>query len=47
METINILPALLGIDVAKDTLAVALLGPKTPRKTSLPNSPAGFARASA
>lgn len=38
------MPAFLGIDVAKDTLAVALLGPKTPRKTSLPNTPAGYAR---
>jgi hypothetical protein len=33
--------AFLGIDVAKDTLAVALLGSKSPRKTSLPNTPAG------
>ncbi len=36
--------AFLGIDVAKDTLAVALLGPKTPRKTSVPNTTAGYAR---
>lgn len=35
------MPAFLGIDVAKNTLAVALLGPKTPRKLQLPNSPAG------
>lgn len=38
------MPAFLGIDVAKDTLAVALIGPKTPRKTSVANSPAGYAR---
>lgn len=38
------MPAFVGIDVAKDTLAVALLGPKTPRKTSVPNTPAGHAR---
>lgn len=36
--------AFLGIDVAKDTLAVALLGPKTPRKTSVANTPTGYAR---
>lgn len=36
--------AFLGIDVAKDTLALALLGPKTPRKSSLPNTPAGYTR---
>jgi transposase len=34
----------LGIDVAKDTLAIALLGFKKPRKTNLPNSPAGAAQ---
>jgi transposase len=33
--------AVLGIDVAKDSLAVALLGSSTPRKRSFPNSPAG------
>ena len=38
------MPAFVGIDVAKDTLAVALLGPKTPRKTSVPNTPAGYVR---
>jgi transposase len=38
------MPAYVGIDVAKDTLAVALLGPKTPRKTTVPNTPAGYAR---
>jgi hypothetical protein len=38
------MPAFLGIDVAKDTLAVALLGPKTPRKTSVPNTTTGYAR---
>lgn len=38
------MPAFLGIDVAKDTLVLGLLGPKTPRKTSLPNTPAGYAR---
>ncbi len=36
--------AFLGIDVAKDTLVVALLGPKTPRKTQVPNTPAGAAQ---
>ena len=41
------MPAFLGIDVAKDTLVLGLLGPKTPRKTSLPNTPAGYARVSA
>jgi transposase len=35
------MPAFLGIDVAKDTLACALIGPKTPRHTSVPNTPAG------
>lgn len=38
------MPAFLGIDVAKATLAVALLGPKSPRKTSVANTPAGQAR---
>lgn len=38
------MPAFVGIDVAKDSRAVALLGPRTPRKTSLPNTPAGDAR---
>lgn len=38
------MPAFLGIDVAKDTLAVVLLGPKTPRKTSIPNTPSGYTR---
>ncbi len=33
--------AYLGIDVAKDTLAVALLGPAKPRQTSVANTPAG------
>jgi transposase len=33
--------AVLGIDVAKDSLAVALLGPSTPRKRTFPNTPAG------
>jgi transposase len=33
--------AILGIDVAKDSLAVALLGPSTPRKRTFPNTPAG------
>jgi transposase len=33
--------AYLGIDVAKDTLAVALVGPAKPRQTSLANTPAG------
>jgi transposase len=36
------MPAFLGIDVAKDTLVVALLGPRQPRRTSLDNSPAGY-----
>jgi transposase len=31
----------LGIDVAKDSLGVALLGPSSPRKRSFPNTPAG------
>jgi transposase len=31
----------LGIDVAKDTLVVALLGPATPRTKTFPNTPAG------
>jgi transposase len=35
------LVATLGIDVAKDSLAVALLGPATPRKRSFANTPAG------
>ena len=35
------MPAFLGIDVAKDTLECALIGPKSPRRTSLPNTPAG------
>jgi transposase len=38
------MPAFLGIDVAKDTLVVALLGPKSPRKTSVPNTPVGHER---
>jgi hypothetical protein len=38
------MPAFVRIDVAKDILAVALLGPKTSRKTSVPNTPAGYAR---
>jgi len=38
------MPAFLGIDVAKDTLALALLGPKSPRKTSVANTPAGYLR---
>lgn len=33
--------AYLGIDVAKDTLVVALLGPATPRTKTFPNIPAG------
>lgn len=33
--------AYLGIDVAKDTLAVALVGPAKPRQTSVDNTPAG------
>jgi transposase len=33
--------AVLGIDVAKETLVVALLGSATPRKRSFPNTPAG------
>lgn len=35
------MPAFLGIDVAKDTLVVALLGPRQPRRSSFPNSSAG------
>ena len=33
--------AVLGIDVAKDSLAVALLGPSSPRKRTFANTPAG------
>jgi len=33
--------AVLGIDVAKETLVVALLGSATPRKRSFPNTPTG------
>lgn len=33
--------AYLGIDVAKNTLAVALVGPPKPRQISVPNTPAG------
>ena len=33
--------AVLGIDVAKDSVAVALLGSSSPRKRSFPNTPAG------
>lgn len=36
--------AFLGIDVAKDTLVVALLGPQTPRKTTVANTAAGITR---
>lgn len=36
--------AFLGIDVDKDLLAVALLGPKTLRKLAVDNTPAGHAR---
>lgn len=35
------MPAFLGIDVAKDTLVLALLGPHQPRRTTRPNTPAG------
>ena len=35
------MPAFLGIDVAKATLECALIGPKTPRRTSVPNTPVG------
>lgn len=35
------MPSFLGIDVAKDTLVVALLGPRQPRRTTVANTPAG------
>ena len=35
------MPAFLGIDVAKHSLECALIGPKSPRRSSVPNTPAG------
>jgi transposase len=36
--------AFIGIDVAKDTLAVALVGPANPRRLTVDNTPAGHQR---
>jgi transposase len=35
------MPAFLGIDVAKHTLVLALIGSRQPRRTAVPNTPAG------